>query len=215
MNMMADARDATLKAQAQSAAHDHLQVAQPLTRRRSWRRSRPSSCSCMARRPFATRGRRAGGSRRPVRARARRPWRKGDDGVLGNNTTQLRDPDGEQVGGPAAPARLPKSKARNAFRESDAARPRRVLLPHVLDPRRHAPQHRGPGQSDQAHLRHLPRHAHDGHGHRQRLDGHRHHQPAVGAGTGRESVGEGPAADAAVQDHLQPAICRRIRSWAA
>ena len=37
----------------------------------------------------------------------------------------------------------------------------------------------GLGQPHQAHLRHLPRHAHDGHGHRQRLDGHRHHQPAL------------------------------------
>ncbi|HTR01174.1 MAG TPA: hypothetical protein VMH83_14335, partial [Candidatus Acidoferrum sp.] len=31
MNMMADARVVTLKAQAQSAAHDHMQVAQPLS----------------------------------------------------------------------------------------------------------------------------------------------------------------------------------------
>ena len=46
----------------------------------------------------------------------------------------------------------------------------------------------GPGQSDQANLRHVPRHAHDGHGRRQRLDGHRHHESAVGARRAAQSL---------------------------
>ena len=53
MNMMADAREPTLKTQAQSAAHGHLEVAQPLSPAQL-DRIRDSSSSSTRRRPTRT-----------------------------------------------------------------------------------------------------------------------------------------------------------------
>src|SRR5687768_9695690 len=85
----------------------------------------------------------------------------------------------------------------------DRARARRIHVPHVLDPRLDAPEHRRPWQPDETNLRHLPRDAHDRPRYRQRLDGHRHHEPAVGVGSAAQSVERGEATNAAVSRHLQ------------
>ena len=212
MNMMADAREPTLKTQAQSAAHGHLEVAQPLSpeqldRIRDFELQLYAAAGVLersrrlerARRPFGSRSSRDGGRRR------RRARQQHD---------ALRHSDGRQMGRPARKRRRRATRAQ-CVPQLRAARPRRVLLPDVLDPRCDAHQYGRSRQSDQTHLRDLSRHAHDGHGHGQRLDGSRDHEPSLGARAAREPVGRRSGPSCRCSRSRAATICRRIRFSAA
>jgi hypothetical protein len=128
----------------------------------------------------------------------------GEAGVLGNNTTRYVFPMATR--GLELP-RTGNAAARTSGRRGarvDRARARRVHVPDVLDPRLDAPEHRRPRQSGQTHLRHLPRDAHDRHGHGLRLDGHRHDEPAMGLGGAAES--RGPSTRRRCRSSGSPAI---------
>jgi len=115
MNMMADARKSTLKTQAQSAAHDHLQVAKPLT---------PEQLTQIQDFELQLYGAQAVSN---VAGKLVEPdgpsgigpeaMAKGRDGVLGNNTTQYVIPmENKWADLPAG--KTPAEKARNEFLES-------------------------------------------------------------------------------------------------
>ena len=168
---------------ARAARQDSRLRAPALRGRGVLRRSRRLE---RARRSFGSRSSRDGGRRR---RRARQQHHA------------LRLSDGRQMGRPARNRRRGATRAQ-CVPQIRAARPRRVLLPDVLDRRCDAHQYGRSRQSDQTHLRNLSRHAHDGHGHGQRLDGSRDHEPSLGARAAREPVGREAARAAAVQDHV-------------
>jgi hypothetical protein len=145
--------------------------------RRSTRRRRTCRCAAAADARSSTRIiafegslRGAGRHARPAPRRTGRSARlgpqamqRGEAGVLGNNTTRWVIPmDVKWQSLPRGVDPADRRAQRNA--RVDPARPRRLHVPHVLDPRLDAHQQRRPRQPDQAHLRDLPRHAHDGHG---------------------------------------------------
>jgi hypothetical protein len=115
MNMMADAREATLKTQAQSAAHGHLEVTAPLTQEQLTQ-IRDFELQLYGAQAFSTWGgtlhEDGGPSGLGPQAMA-----AGRDGVLGNNTSNYVFPmeDKWQDLGDGANA---DEAARNAFRES-------------------------------------------------------------------------------------------------
>jgi hypothetical protein len=115
MNMMADAREATLKTQAQSAAHGHLEVAAGLTRQQL-EQIQAFELQLYAAQAFSDG---AGVLDEPGGPTGLGPeaMADGSDGVLGNNTTRYVIPMEDKwadlpEGGDAA------ERERNAFRES-------------------------------------------------------------------------------------------------
>jgi hypothetical protein len=115
MNMMADARESTLKTQAQSAAHGHLEVAQPLSAGQL-DKIREFELQLYAAQVFSDG---AGALDEPdgPSGLGPRAMATGADGVLGNNTTRFVIPMEEKWselpdGGDA------EERERNAFRES-------------------------------------------------------------------------------------------------
>ena len=115
MNMMADAREATLKTQAQSAAHSHMEVEKPLTTEQL-ERIREFEMQLYAAQAFSTGAGKLDEPGGPS-GLGPRAMERGDDGVLGNNTTRFVIPMEEKW------ADLPDGgdadeRARNAFRES-------------------------------------------------------------------------------------------------
>src|SRR5690606_10492514 len=115
MNMMADAREPTLKTQAQSAAHAHLEVAKPLSPEQL-ERIREFELQLYAAQAYSNG---AGALNEPDGPSGLGPQAMagGADGVLGNNTTRFVIPMEEKWadlpdGGDA------KERERNAFRES-------------------------------------------------------------------------------------------------
>jgi hypothetical protein len=115
MNMMADARAVTLKIQAQSAAHDHLQVAQPLSKQQL-ERIRSFELQLYAAQSWSNTGgplNEAGGPS----GLGPQNMAAGRDGVLGNNTTNFVFPMEDKWRGLPA-GRDEKEQARNTFRAS-------------------------------------------------------------------------------------------------
>jgi hypothetical protein len=115
MNMMADARDSTLRQQAQSAAGSHMQVQRPLTSAQL-QQIQAFELQLYAAQSFSAQG---GALNEPDGPSGLGPqgMAKGSDGVLGNNTTRFVIPMEEKwakLPGGATPA----EKERNAFRES-------------------------------------------------------------------------------------------------
>jgi hypothetical protein len=115
MNMMADAREPTLKTQAQSAAHGHLEVAQPLSPPQL-DEIRRLELQLYAAQAFSLG---AGALNEPGGPSGLGPqaMAAGSDGVLGNNTTRFVIPMEDKwsdlpAGGDD------EERARNAFRES-------------------------------------------------------------------------------------------------
>src|SRR5690606_30828485 len=115
MNMMADAREPTLKTQAQSAAHGHLEVARPLTPAQL-DAIRDFELQLYAAQAYSNG---AGALNEPDGPSGLGPeaMANGADGVLGNNTTRFVIPMEDKwaslpEGGDAA------ERERNAFRES-------------------------------------------------------------------------------------------------
>lgn len=115
MNMMADAREATLRTQAQSAAHGHLEVATPLTA------DQLDRIEAFERQLYAAQSwsNGAGDLTEPDGPSGLGPYAmaSGSDGVLGNNTTRFVIPMEDKW------ADLPEGaddseQARNTFRES-------------------------------------------------------------------------------------------------
>jgi hypothetical protein len=115
MNMMADARKSTPKTQAQSAAHDHLQVAQPLT---------PAQLAQIQEFELQLYGAQSWSNQGGALHEADGPsglgpegMQEGRDGVLGNNTTQYVIPMENKWANLPAGATA-EERARNAYRES-------------------------------------------------------------------------------------------------
>ena len=115
MNMMADAREPTLKTQAQSAAHGHLEVAQPLSPEQLGR-IRDFELQLYAAEAYSDG---AGDLNAPdgPSGLGPRAMAEGADGVLGNNTTRFVFPMEDKW------ADLPETgdaaqRGRNAFRMS-------------------------------------------------------------------------------------------------
>ncbi len=97
MNIMADARHATLKVQAQDAAKGHLQMQADLTP------AQLTQITDFERRIYAAQELRDGAGSLddpdgPPTHSARAIWRAGDAGVLGNNTTRFVFPAGHGLG---------------------------------------------------------------------------------------------------------------------
>ncbi len=117
MNMMADARDVTLRAQAQSAARTHLQRVEPLTA------PQLDAIEAFERQLYGAQIESAGAGRldEPNGPPALGPaaMEHGRDGVLGNNTTNYVFPLGDVWKTLPAGADAAEAK-RNAFRESVA-----------------------------------------------------------------------------------------------
>jgi len=115
MNMMADAREATLRTQAQSAARTHLEIAAPLSR------AELDAIEAFERQLYAAQAfsQGAGALDEPggPSGLGPRAMQSGSDGVLGNNTTRFVIPTEDKwaelpEGGDAA------EREQNAFRES-------------------------------------------------------------------------------------------------
>ena len=182
MNMMADAREPTLKDQARRRRSRTCNLEAPAPSARcSQRIARFRNARCTRRRATTCAPASSSSAGGPP-ALGPRALADGRTAVLGNNITNFVFPIGDAWREIAA-QRRPRSRRAQRRARVDRARPRRVLLPHVLDQGRHAPEHGRARQSGEAHLRDLPWHAHDGHGYRERLDGHRHDEPAVGTET--------------------------------
>ena len=148
------------------------------------------------------------------RASARRPWRRAATAC--SATTPRGSSSRWRTNGQICRAGRDDRGARTQrLSRVRPARPRRLLLPDVLDQRCDAHQHGRARQSDQAHLLDLPRHAHDGHGHGERLDGPRHDEPSLGARAGRKPVGRRSCPSCRCSRSPAARICRRIRSSAA
>jgi hypothetical protein len=115
MNMMADARKSTLKTQAQSAAHDHLQVAQALTPAQL-AQIQEFELQLYGAQSFSTLGGPLHEADGPS-GLGPEAMEEGRDGVLGNNTTQYVIPmENKWADLPAG--NTPEEKARNEYRES-------------------------------------------------------------------------------------------------
>jgi hypothetical protein len=115
MNMMADARESTLKTQAQSAARGHLQMAQPLSAAQL-EQIQSFELQLYGAQSFSTLG---GSLNEPDGPSGIGPqaMARGADGVLGNNTTRFVIPM-EDKWAKLPVGTTPEEKARNAFRES-------------------------------------------------------------------------------------------------
>jgi len=115
MNMMADARESTLKTQAQSAARTHLQMTQPLSAAQL-EQIQSFELQLYGAQSWSTLG---GSLNEPDGPSGIGPqaMAKGADGVLGNNTTRFVIPM-EDKWARLPPGNTPEEKARNAFRES-------------------------------------------------------------------------------------------------
>ncbi len=115
MNMMADAREPTLKTQAQSAAHAHLEVAEPVSAK-ALERIREFEMQLYAAQAFSNG---AGELDEPggPSGLGPRAMAAGSDGVLGNNTTRFVIPMEEKWSELPAAADA-AGQERNAFRES-------------------------------------------------------------------------------------------------
>jgi hypothetical protein len=115
MNMMADARESTLKTQAQSAARGHLEVAAPLSPQQL-ERIRTFELQLYAAQAFS---RGAGALNEPGGPSGLGPqaMAAGSDGVLGNNTTRFVIPM-EDKWAKVPEGRGDAERARNAFRQS-------------------------------------------------------------------------------------------------
>ena len=209
MNMMADARVTTLKAQAADAARTHLGCTSGLPAA-ALERIVAFEQQIYAAQAHDARGRRA--RRRAPPGFGPRNLAAAPAGVLGNNTTRYVFPLGdawrERRGN--GDGRATREGARR-----DRARPRRVHVPHVLHPRLDALEQRRPRQSRQAHVLDVPRHAHDRHGRRERLDGHRHDESAVGARGAAEPVDDARRRSCRCSRSRATPTSRRIRFSAA
>lgn len=143
MNMMADAREPSLRTQARSAASGHLQLKGPLSD------AQLDQIVAFETQLYAAQSYdwTAGLGSRSARARQNRSSRK--------QHGELRVSDGRPLETPSAYRRR---RARRSERISRicCARPRCVLLSNLLDQRCDAPQHGRSRQSGQTHLRDLP-----------------------------------------------------------
>ena len=167
MHLMADAREPTLRAQADDAAKATCR------RRRSRpRRSSPtSSTSSPASTPpgaRAGRGPAAAGGPAGLRAAI---IATAEAGLLGDFLTRQSF---QTCAGMGSPCRA-RQKARGPRSGSPLRAAQDLHVPHLLDQGLGASQLHRARQSDQANLRDLPRCTDDRHGHGERLDGHRHH----------------------------------------
>jgi hypothetical protein len=115
MNMMADARESTLKQQAQAAAHAHLQIGRALTRA-ELDRVQAFELQLYAAQSWSSQG---GALNEPGGPSGLGPqaMAAGSDGVLGNNTTRFVFPM-EDKWAQLPAGGTPEEQARNAFRES-------------------------------------------------------------------------------------------------
>ncbi|MEO8313824.1 MAG: hypothetical protein ABI645_03420 [Pseudomonadota bacterium] len=115
MNLMSDAREATLKTQAQSAARTHLQMAQPLSAAQL-DQIQSFELQLYGAQSFSTVG---GPLNEPDGPSGIGPqaMAKGSDGVLGNNTTRYVFPM-EDKWAKLPAGTTPEEKTRNAFLES-------------------------------------------------------------------------------------------------
>jgi hypothetical protein len=115
MNMMADAREATLKTQAQSAALGHMQVQVPLTAEQL-ARIQDFELQLYGAQAWSNQG---GALQEPDGPSGLGPqaMARGRDGVLGNNTSNYVFPMEDKWANLPAGA-TPDEAARNAFRES-------------------------------------------------------------------------------------------------
>ena len=115
MNMMADAREATLKTQARSASHAHLQVAKPLSEDQL-EKIRELELQLYAAQAFSDG---AGDLNAPdgPSGLGPRAMAAGSDGVLGNNTTRFVFPM-EDKWSSLPEGRDAAERERNRFRES-------------------------------------------------------------------------------------------------
>jgi hypothetical protein len=115
MNMMADAREPTLKTQAQAAAHGHLEVSEPLSAQQL------EQIQAFEMQLYAAQSWSAGaGSLNEASGPSGlgpEAMAAGSDGVLGNNTTRFVIPMEDAWAGLPA-GRNADESARNAFRES-------------------------------------------------------------------------------------------------
>lgn len=115
MNMMADARETTLKTQAQSAAQTHLQVAHPLSAEQL-EQIQSFELQLYGAQSFSSQGGSLNESDGPSGI-GPQAMAKGSDGVLGNNTTRFVIPM-EDKWAKLPLGASPEEKSRNAFRES-------------------------------------------------------------------------------------------------
>ncbi len=115
MNMMADARVSTLKGQAHSASHSHMQVGKPLTAKQV-QDIQDFELQLYAAQSFSHG---AGALNEPDGPSGLGPqaMAKGSDGVLGNNTTRFVFPM-ENRWADLPPGDTPEAQQRNAFRAS-------------------------------------------------------------------------------------------------
>jgi len=115
MNMMADARESTLKTQALSAAHGHLQMSSALTPAQL-QQIQDFELQLYAAQSWSTKG---GSLNEPdgPSGIGPRAMEKGEDGVLGNNTTRFVFPT-ENKWADLPEGATAEEKARNAHRES-------------------------------------------------------------------------------------------------
>jgi hypothetical protein len=115
MNMMSDARESTLKTQAQSAATGHMQMARGLTPAQL-QQIQDFELQLYAAQSWSTLG---GSLDEPDGPSGLGPhaMEKGEDGVLGNNTTRFVFPT-ENKWADLPEGKTPEEKARNAHRES-------------------------------------------------------------------------------------------------
>ncbi|MDQ2639035.1 MAG: hypothetical protein M3Y79_00395 [Pseudomonadota bacterium] len=115
MNMMADARESTLKTQALSAAHGHLQMSSALTPAQL-QQIQDFELQLYAAQSWSNKG---GSLHEPdgPSGIGPRAMEKGEDGVLGNNTTRFVFPT-ENKWADLPEGATPEEKTRNAHRES-------------------------------------------------------------------------------------------------
>ncbi len=115
MNMMSDARESTLKTQAHSAATGHMQMAKGLTPAQL-QQIQDFEMQLYAAQSWSTLG---GSLNEPdgPSGLGPRAMEKGEDGVLGNNTTRFVFPT-ENKWADLPEGNTPDEKARNAHRES-------------------------------------------------------------------------------------------------
>ena len=115
MNMMADAREPTLKTQAQSAARTHMEVAKPLTPEQL-EKIREFELQLYAAQVYSNGAGRLDEPDGPS-GLGPRALERGQDGVLGNNTTRYVIPM-ENKWANLPEGDTPEERERNAYRES-------------------------------------------------------------------------------------------------
>src|SRR5690606_14456954 len=115
MNMMADAREPTLATQAQSAARTHMEVEKPLSPEQL-EKIRELELQLYAAQAFSNGAGRLDEPGGPS-GLGPRAMERGEDGVLGNNTTRFVIPM-ENKWADLPEGRDAEERERNAFRES-------------------------------------------------------------------------------------------------